>query len=55
VLGDEDRSLDEIGAGGSGNRAPGTQADDDDERRAGYRRPASSTARLTSTCTRWRR
>jgi hypothetical protein len=35
VLGDDDRSLDEIGAGGSGERAPATQADDDDEGRAG--------------------
>jgi hypothetical protein len=35
VLGDEDRNLDEIGAGGGGERAPATQADDDDEGRAG--------------------
>jgi hypothetical protein len=34
VLRNEDRSLDEIGAGGSGERAPATQADDDDEGRA---------------------
>jgi hypothetical protein len=31
VLGNADRSLDEIGVGGSGERAPATQADDDDE------------------------
>jgi len=31
VLGNDDRSLDEIGVGGSGERAPATQADDDDE------------------------
>jgi hypothetical protein len=35
MLSDRDRSLDEIGAGGSGERAPATQADDDDEGRAG--------------------
>jgi hypothetical protein len=35
VLRNGDRSLDEIGAGGSGERAPATQADDDDEGRAG--------------------
>ncbi|MDX6491822.1 MAG: hypothetical protein QOD43_2067, partial [Gaiellaceae bacterium] len=35
VLSDGDRSLDQIGAGGSGERAPATQADDDDEGRAG--------------------
>jgi len=35
VLGDDDRSLDEIGAGGSGERAPATHADDDDEGGAG--------------------
>jgi hypothetical protein len=35
VLSDEDRSLDEIGAGGSSERTPATQADDDDEGRAG--------------------
>jgi hypothetical protein len=35
VLRYEDRSLNEIGAGGSGERAPATQSDDDDEGRAG--------------------
>jgi hypothetical protein len=35
MLRDRDGSLDEIGAGGSGERAPATQADDDDEGRAG--------------------
>jgi hypothetical protein len=35
VLSDHHRSHDEIGAGGSGERAPATQADDDDEGRAG--------------------
>jgi hypothetical protein len=35
VLDDDDRSLDEIGVGGSGERAPATQADDDEEGGAG--------------------
>jgi hypothetical protein len=34
VLSNDDRSLDEVGAGGSGERAPATQADDDGEGRA---------------------
>jgi len=35
MLSDEERSLDEIGAGGSGERAPAAQTDDDDEGRSG--------------------
>jgi hypothetical protein len=35
VLSDDDRSLDEIGACGSGERAPATQTDDGDEGSAG--------------------
>jgi hypothetical protein len=35
MLRDDDRSLDQIGAGGSGERTPAAQADDDDEDRAG--------------------